>query len=63
VQFLKNPVRHFDSGLQLSLGAYVEEVQLVGLDADAVGEQEDVALLPGNFLGRGIRGQLRGQTC
>lgn len=36
----------------MSLGAYVEEVQLVGLDADAVGEQEDVALLPGNFLGR-----------
>lgn len=35
----------------MGLGAYIEEVQLVGLDADAVGEQKDVAFLPGDLLG------------
>lgn len=31
---------------------YVEKLELVGLAANAVGEQEDIALLPRDFLGR-----------
>ena len=31
---------------------YVEKVQLVGLAADAVGEEQEIALQPGHLLGR-----------
>jgi len=31
---------------------YEEKLELVGLAANAVGEQEDIALLPRDFLGR-----------
>lgn len=39
------------SGL-LDILVYIEEMQFIGLAANAVCKQQDIAFLPGNLLGR-----------
>lgn len=51
VQFLLKLLEEYPPG-QLLLSTYVEKLQLISFAANAISEQEDIALLPGDFLGR-----------
>lgn len=42
---------------------YIEEVQLIRLDTDAVGEKQNIALLPRHLLGRELVTSSGGSHC
>lgn len=42
---------------------YIEKVQLIGFDADAVGEKQNIALQPGHVLGREFVTSSGGSHC
>lgn len=52
MEFLYQWLEVLEMPVLLAILTYIEKVQFICLAANAIREQQDIALLPGNLLGR-----------